>query len=118
MVEGEKQRGPYQEIQDLVNSLNGNPDPLAGKTYMWWHGRSWYLELHGKRTEVQLLKVMDPPIIFDYMYKLKDGNPTTPRDSNELRDDAFWMLVTLFEKPKHLQEDKEIKQLLEKVGYR
>ncbi len=117
MIAGKKQREPYQEIQDLVNSLNGNPDPLPGERYMWWYGRSWYLELHGKRTEVQLLKVMDPPIIFDYMYKLKNGDPTTPLDSNELRDDAFWMLVALFETPKHLQKEEEIKQCLTKIGY-
>lgn len=115
---GEKQRGPYQEIQDLVNYLNGNPDPLPGEEYMRWHGRSWHLKLHGKRTEVQLLKVMDPPIVFDYMYKLKSGNPTTPLDSNELRDDAFWMLVALFEEPKHLQKEEEIKQRLTRMGYR
>lgn len=116
-MEGKKQRGPYQEIQDLVTSLNGNPDPLPGEKYMRWEGRSWHLELHGKRTEVQLLKVMDPPIIFDYMYKLNNGDPNTPLGSHELRDDAFWMLVALFEKPKHLQKEEETKQLLARIGY-
>ena len=67
---------------------------------------------------MQLLKVMDPPIIFDYMYRLKNGDPTTPLDSHELRDDAFWMLVALFEKPKHLQKEEEIKQSLTRMGYR
>jgi hypothetical protein len=44
--------------------------------------------------------------------------PTTPLDSNELRDDAFWMLVALFEKPKHFQKEEEIKQFLTRTGYR
>jgi hypothetical protein len=74
-------------------------------------------EVHGKRTEVRLLQVMDPPIVFDYMYKLNNGDPTTPLGSHELQDDAFWMLVALFEEPKHLQKEYEIKQYLTRIGY-
>jgi hypothetical protein len=97
--------------------VNGDPEPLPSEEYVWWKPRSWYLELYGKRTEVQLLKVMDPPIIFDYMYKLKNADPTTPREPFELRDDVFWMLVALFEKPKHLQKEMETEQFLTKIGY-
>ena len=56
-------------------------------------GGRWFIDLHGKRTHVEIPRIKGHYNKLDKMYVMKNGEAVQPFT---LKDDAFWRLLDLF----------------------
>lgn len=88
-----EQRRWYGEVQDLLESHGGK---------MTWHagghggGGKWKLFLENRTTEIVIRDFVNLNAL-DKMYVMTDEEPVACVHPYRLKDEAFWMMVDLFD---------------------